>query len=148
MRKLERNYATGVLGSPVTRAVSVSFQRPNFFNTSILSKRFKTLRFVAVLALPKLGWRDMTWPLFYLELRGFETDQNENFNAPNYKHYFIFGMNTNFPISPSSALAWSLKPFGRLSFKGPVFGLGARCFLGKRLRLSDCLLMRTIWNSL
>lgn len=54
------DYATGVLGRPVTRLLSDSFQRPNFFKTSTLSKRLSTLRFAVVFPdLPKLGCLDI-----------------------------------------------------------------------------------------
>ena len=53
-------------------------------------------------------------------------------------------MNATFSRPPSSAFECSLKPFGRLSLSDPVFAEGARCLRGDLLRLSDCLLIRTM----
>ena len=49
--------------------------------------------------------------------------------------------------SPSIAFSCALKPFGRLSFKGPVFLAGARCLRGNWFRLSPCLLILTITHT-
>lgn len=51
-------------------------------------------------------------------------------------------------MSPSIALACNLNPLGRLSLIGPVFFAGPRVLRGDRLRLSDCLLIRTILKPL
>lgn len=112
----------GVLGRPVTLFSFSASKRPSFFNSSMRSKRFSTLRFCAPpVDFPKLLCLDITV-------------------VP----YLIFGMNAHCAASPESAFICSLKPEASWSFFAPVFGDGGLHFLGERLRLSFCLLMRTM----